>query len=441
MRLVLDAADESATLFPRKLNIILQWITFLLNQLNDPMLFFSLWTGGHHYINTKIQPKAKIQVLANESIPEIEEKKDSINRSLGYNATFKGDNPMLPTRGYAVKSSTSSFEPFDFNRRELGPQDVLIQILYCGICHSDIHQARNEWGGSLYPMVPGHEIVGKVVRVGAQVKKFKIEDSVGVGCLVNSCRTCGSCKEGEEQFCERHAVLTYNGTEMDLVTPTFGGYSTQMVVNEDFVLKVLPKLPLANVAPLLCAGITTYSPLRRFKVGKGQNVGVIGLGGLGHMGVKLAVSMGARVTVLSTSPAKEADARRLGAHDFVVTKNPKKLEPLTNQFHLLLDTVSAPHELDLYFNLLRRDGTLVLVGVPEKSFSVHASSLIRKRIRFTGSLIGGLRETQEMLDYCANHNITSDIEIIPIQKISEAYERTLKGDVRYRFVIDIATLR
>lgn len=347
---------------------------------------------------------------------------------------------MLPTRGYAVKSPTSHFEPFDFQRRVAGPHDVVIKILYCGICHSDIHQARNEWGGSNYPMVPGHEIVGRVINVGLQVKKYKKDDLVGVGCFVDSCRVCDSCKDDEQQLCEKHTAFTYNNTEMDLKTPTYGGYSDQIVVDENYVLSISPKLQLANVAPLLCAGITTYSPLKRFKVGKGSRVGVIGLGGLGHMAVKFAVSMGADVTVLSTSQSKEQDARRLGAQHFVVTKDTKNLESLANHFDFILDAVSAPHDINMYLNLLNRDGTMVLVGVPEKPFEVHAHSLIIKRRNLSGSLIGGIRETQEMLDYCAKHNITSDVEVVSIQNLEEAYDRTVKGDVRYRFVIDMNSL-
>lgn len=347
---------------------------------------------------------------------------------------------MLATHGYATKSPTSNLAPFSFERREPGPHDVLIEILYCGVCHSDIHCARNEWGGSTYPMVPGHEIVGRVTRVGSNVKKFKIGDLAGVGCFVDTCRTCTSCKEGEEQFCEKHLSLTYGSTEQDLTTPTYGGYSSQIVVDENYVLRISAKTPLANVAPLLCAGITTYSPLRRYKVGPGKRVGIIGLGGLGHMGVKFAVAMGADVTVFSTSPAKEQDAKRLGAHHFVVTKDPRILEPLANQFDFILDAVSAQHDPNIYLNLLHRDGVMALVGVPEKPLEIHALSLIWKRRMLVGSLIGGIRETQEMLDYCAEKNITSDVEVIPIQKINEAFERTLKSDVRYRFVIDMTTL-
>jgi alcohol dehydrogenase (NADP+) len=347
---------------------------------------------------------------------------------------------MLPTRAYAVKSPRASFEAFNFERREVGPNDVLIKILYCGICHSDIHQARDEWGGAMYPMVPGHEIVGRVEKIGSAVTKFKLGDPVGVGCFVDSCRTCHSCKESEEQFCEGQLSFTYNGTEKDGKTPTYGGYSSQIVVDENYVLKVSPELSLAEVAPLLCAGITTYSPLRRFKVGPGQKVGIVGLGGLGHMGVKLAASMGADVTVFSTSPSKEKDASRLGAHHFVVTKDPKQLEPIANSFDVILNTVSAPYDPNMYINLLHRDGVMVFVGLPEKPLEFHPSSLIMKRKNLTGSLIGGIRETQEMLDYCAEKNITSDIEIVSIQQIEEAYERTLKADVRYRFVIDMSTL-
>jgi len=347
---------------------------------------------------------------------------------------------MLPTRGYATPGPTSQLEPFNFERREVGAHDVLIEIQYCGVCHSDIHQARDEWGDAIFPMVPGHEIVGRVARVGAEVTRFREGDLAGVGCFVDSCRACRSCGEGEEQFCERHLVSTYNGTEMDEQTPTYGGYSSQIVVDENYTLRISPDLPLAGVAPLLCAGITTYSPLRQYNVGQGQRAGVVGLGGLGHMAVKLAVSMGAEVTVFSTSPAKEQDARRLGAHNFVVTKDSQNLEPLANTFDFILDAVSAPHDPNLYLNLLRRDGVMVLVGAPEKPLEVSAFSLIMNRRKLAGSLIGGIRETQEMLDYCAQHNITSDVEVIPIQQIEAAYERTIKGDVRYRFVIDMKSL-
>ena len=347
---------------------------------------------------------------------------------------------MPPTRGYATQGPSSPLAPFTFERREPGPRDVLIEILYCGICHSDIHQARDEWGGAIFPMVPGHEIVGRVTRTGSGVTRFTVGDPAGVGCFVDSCRVCGSCKAGLEQYCEGHTVFTYNGTEHDLKTPTYGGYSSHIVVDEQYAFTIAPTLPLANVAPLLCAGITTYAPLRQYNVGPGRRVGVVGLGGLGHMAVKLAASMGAEVTVLSTSPSKEQDARRLGAHDFVVTKDPAALAALANRFDVILDAVSAHHDLNAYLNLLRRDGVLVLVGAPAKPVEVHAFSLIMKRRTLAGSLIGGIRETQAMLDYCADKGITSDVEVIPIQQVEAAYARTIKGDVRYRFVIDLKTL-
>ncbi len=347
---------------------------------------------------------------------------------------------MLPTSGYAAKSPASKLEPFTFQRREPGLHDVLLNILYCGICHSDIHQVRDEWGGAMFPMVPGHEIVGRVTGVGSQVTRFKVGALAGVGCFVDSCRVCENCKAGLEQYCEGHIVWTYNGTERDEKTPTYGGYSSHIVVDENYTLKISPKLPLANVAPLLCAGITTYSPLRHFKVGRGQRVGVVGLGGLGHMAIKLAAAMGAEVTVFSTSKAKEQDARRLGAHDFVIAKDPASLVTLANRFDFILDTVSARHDLNAYLNLLRRDGALALVGASPQPLEVQAFSLIHKRRNLVGSLIGGIRETQEMLDFCADKNITSDVEVIPMQQVDTAYDRTVNGDVRYRFVIDMTTL-
>lgn len=347
---------------------------------------------------------------------------------------------MSETKGYAVHFATDKLAPWSFERREPGPRDVLIEIQFCGVCHSDIHQARGEWGNSIYPMVPGHEIVGRVVRVGSQVQKFKQGDTAGVGCLVDSCRECSSCVQGFEQFCLQESAQTYNSTEMDRVTPTFGGYSSQIVVDESFVLSISDTANLAAVAPLLCAGITTYSPLKRFEVGPGQQVGVVGLGGLGHMGVKLAASMGAEVTVFSTSPSKEADARKLGAHHFVVSKDAEAMAALAGSFSFILDTVSAEHDLNPYLNLLGLQGAMVLVGVPTKPAQIPAFALISNNRTLAGSGIGGLAETQEMLDYCAEHSITSDIELIPIQKIEEAYERTIKGDVRYRFVIDMSSL-
>ncbi|HEX8736077.1 MAG TPA: NAD(P)-dependent alcohol dehydrogenase [Pyrinomonadaceae bacterium] len=347
---------------------------------------------------------------------------------------------MLAARGYATGSPESKFEPFSFERREVGATDVLIEILYTGICHSDIHQARDEWGGSIYPMVPGHEIVGRVAQVGAEVTKFKEGDIAGVGCFVDSCRTCANCRDGFEQFCLVHCVQTYNSTEMDEKTPTYGGYSDRIVVDEAYTLKISPDQPLEKVAPLLCAGITTYSPLKRFNIGAGQKVGIVGLGGLGHMGVKIAAAMGAEVTVFSTSPSKEQDARGLGAHNFVVTRDPANLKPLGGQYDFILDTVSAAHDVNMYLRLLRRQGAMVLVGAPEKPLEVHAFSVIPFNRTLAGSMIGGIKETQEMLDYCAAHNITSDVEVIPIQQIEEAYERTIKADVRYRFVIDLKSL-
>ena len=347
---------------------------------------------------------------------------------------------MIETKGYAVHHASDQLNPFNFERRNVGEHDVLIQILYCGVCHSDIHQARNEWGNSMYPMVPGHEIVGRITEVGSLVQKFKVGDLAGVGCFVDSCRSCPSCQEGLEQYCEVHTASTYNGLEMDMITPTFGGYSSQIVVDEKYTLKISEKLDLTRVAPLLCAGITTYSPLRQWKVGQGHKLGVVGLGGLGHMAVKLGASMGAEVTVLSTSPNKEADARSLGAHNFVVTRDQEQLNQYQNYFDFILDTVSAPHDLNLYLNLLKRDGTMILVGAPPEPAPVAGFSLISRRKRLVGSMIGGIPETQEMLDYCAEHNILSDVELISMKDINTAYERTLKSDVRYRFVIDMATL-
>ncbi len=347
---------------------------------------------------------------------------------------------MIKAKGFAAQTAQSPLDEFHFERRSPKADDVFMEILYCGVCHSDIHQARNEWGGSIFPMVPGHEIVGRVVQVGEAVTKFKVGDLAAVGCLVDSCRTCESCQEGLEQYCEVHSVGTYNSVEMDKKTPTYGGYSNNIVTSEAFVLRVPENLDLPRVAPLLCAGITTYSPLRQWKVGAGDRVAVVGLGGLGHMGVKFAVAMGAEVTVISTSANKEADARALGAHNFVVSKDKDAMKRVRNYFNFILNTVSASISLDVYLNLLRRDGTMVMVGVPPESLDLQMFNLIGKRRRLAGSLIGGLPETQEMLDYCGEHQIMSDIELIPMQQINEAYERMLKGDVKYRFVIDMATL-
>jgi len=349
----------------------------------------------------------------------------------------------LPSKGYVAMRQSADLVPFDFSRRIPGPHDVLIEIQYCGVCHSDLHFVRNDWGMSIYPMVPGHEIVGKVKDVGDHVKKFKIGDTVGVGCLVNSCRECDNCKEGLEQFCTtpppNGMVFTYSGIDRD-GSVTYGGYSNQITTNEDFVLKVSDKLPLEGVAPLLCAGITTYSPLRHWKVGKGQKVAVLGLGGLGHMGVKFANSFGAEVTVLSTSPSKEADARRLGAHKFVNTKDEEQVKSVTGYFDFILDTVSAPHDYNMYLQMLKASGSMVVVGLPTEPAVVPAFTLVFGRRSFAGSLIGGLPETQEMLDYCAEHNIVADIELINIKDINEAYVRMENSDVKYRFVIDMGTL-
>ncbi len=348
---------------------------------------------------------------------------------------------MKMIHAWGAAAAGKPLAPMTIERREPGPHDVALEILFCGVCHSDIHQARDEWSGALFPMVPGHEIVGRVTRVGAEVDRFGAGDLAGVGCLVDSCRTCAPCAEGLEQFCQNGAALTYNGTEMDRKTPTYGGYSTQVVVDERFVLRIPAGLDPAAAAPLLCAGITTYSPLREWGCKPGDRVGVVGLGGLGHMAVKLAASMGARVTVLSTSGGKEADARRLGASAFVVTKGGTAFGRLAGQLDLVVDTVSAPHDYNAYLGLLRPRGTMVVVGVPTKPTPVHAFSLIGGNRRLAGSMIGGIAQTQEMLDHCAKHGIVSDVEIIPIQKINEAYERVLASDVRYRFVIDMASLR
>ncbi|HWN68516.1 MAG TPA: NAD(P)-dependent alcohol dehydrogenase [Haliangium sp.] len=348
---------------------------------------------------------------------------------------------MLKTRAYAAASAGAPLAPASIERRDPGPHDVMIEVLYCGVCHSDLHQARDEWGGALFPMVPGHEIIGRVTQVGARVTKVAAGDLAGVGCLVDSCRACDPCGQHLEQFCAKGAAMTYNGTEMDRKTPTYGGYSSHVVVTEHFTLKIPAGLDPAGAAPLLCAGITTYSPLRQWQCKKGDRVGVVGLGGLGHMAVKLAASMGAEVTLFSTSESKAADARRLGAQGFELSTSQATFHKLAGKLDLIIDTISAPHDYNQYLRLLRPAGTMVLLGAPPAPVPLHAFSLIGGNKRLAGSLIGGLAETQEMLDYCGEHGIVSDIEIIPIQQINEAYERMLRGDVRYRFVIDLASLR
>ena len=347
---------------------------------------------------------------------------------------------MITTAAYAAGSAQSPLAPHTIKRRDPGPHEVLIDILYCGVCHSDIHQVRDEWGGSIFPMVPGHEIVGTVEKAGEHVTKWKIGDTVGVGCFIDSCHECDACKEGEEQYCEAGMNATYNSYERDGKTPTYGGYSTRITVNEDYVLRIPAGLPLERVAPLLCAGITTYSPLRHFGVKPGDNVAVVGLGGLGHMGVKIAKAMGAKVTVLSHSPGKRNDALALGADDFIATSERDVFELNAKRFDFILDTISAQHDYNAYLNLLRRDGTMVLIGIPDPML-LSAGSLVMQRRKLAGSLIGGIRETQEMLDFCAEHGVVSDVEVIPIQKVNEAYERVLKSDVHYRFVIDMASLK
>jgi len=347
---------------------------------------------------------------------------------------------MRNTKAYAALNATAPLAPFNFQYRDPGAHEIEISILYCGICHTDVHQARNEWGGTTYPCVPGHEIVGRVTKAGAKVKKFKEGDLAAVGCMVDSCRECDSCKAGEEQLCSAGATFTYNSPDKKHGGITCGGYAEAIVLDETFALRVPQSLDLAAAAPLLCAGITTYSPLRRWKVGKGQKVGIIGLGGLGHMGVKLANAFGANVVLFTTSPGKTADALRLGAKEVVVSKNEAEMKKHLNSFDFILDTVSAPHDINAYLELLKPDATLTIVGAPAQPLPVNVFNLILKRRQFAGSLIGGIAETQEMLDFCADHGIASDIELIPVQKVNEAYERLLKSDVKYRFVLDMKTL-
>ena len=345
----------------------------------------------------------------------------------------------MQTHAFAAHAPDQPLVPFVLQRREVGPDDVLIEILYSGICHSDIHQARGEWGNSTFPMVPGHEIIGRVVQVGAKVTKINVGQMAGVGCMVDSCRGCGPCTDHHEQFCEIGPAYTYNSTERDRTTPTQGGYSRHVVVRERFVLVVPESLDPAGAAPLLCAGITTYSPLKHWNCKPGDKVAVVGLGGLGHMAVKIAAAMGAEVTMVSTSLSKQADAARLGAKHFALSTDASCLKSLAGKFDLIIDTISVPHDYASYLSLLRPFGTMVLVGVPPKPVEFPAFALIGGNKRLAGSSIGGTAETQEMLDFCAKHNIVSDVEIIKAHEINGAYERMLKNDVRYRFVIDAAT--
>ncbi len=344
-------------------------------------------------------------------------------------------------KSFAAPAGDQPLQLHSIQRRDPGPKDIQIEILFCGVCHSDIHTARNEWHATRYPCVPGHEMAGRVIKVGAKVRDFKKDDTVGVGCLVDSCRTCSACKEHLEQHCETGPIFSYNSADKHSGGVTYGGYSQSIVVDEAFVLRIPSKLNLAAAAPLLCAGITTYSPLRRWNVGKGQRVGIVGLGGLGHMAVKFANAFGAKVFVLSRSPGKEKDAKRLGAHGIILSNNAQEMEKHAGSFDFMLDTVSADHDLNANLALVKRSGNYVLVGAPEHPLKLASFNLVMQRRHLSGSLIGGLKETQEMLDYCGKKGIVCDIETIPIQKINEAYERVLKSDVKYRFVIDLASLQ
>jgi len=344
-------------------------------------------------------------------------------------------------KAFGTTAGKNPLAPLNINRREAGPTDVEMEILYCGVCHSDIHQARSEWPGTVYPCVPGHEIVGRVTKVGNKVTQFKVGDTSAVGCMVDACRTCSQCQAGLEQYCVNYATFTYNSPDKHLGGHTLGGYSSHIVVDEAFALKVPAGLDLAATAPLLCAGITTYSPLKHWKVSAGKKVGIVGLGGLGHMGVKFARAFGAHVVLFTTSANKVADGLRLGAHEVVLSTDPAAMAKHTGSFDFILDCVSALHDINAYMNLVKLDGTLTLVGVPEKPLAVSAFSLILPRKNLAGSCIGGIAETQEMLHFCAEHKIVSEIELIPIQKINEAWERMLKQDVKYRFVVDMASLK
>lgn len=345
----------------------------------------------------------------------------------------------MNSQGYAAISAKADLTPFSFQRRELGAHDVALDISYAGICHSDIHQVAEDWGPALFPMVPGHEIAGVVTAIGSKVSKFAVGDRIGVGVFVDSCRNCSSCLKGLQQYCVEGMTGTYNGLERDGTTVAMGGYSNNFVINEDYALHIPSNLPMDGVAPLLCAGITLYSPIKHWKVGPGVKVAVMGLGGLGHMGVKFAAAMGADVTVLSHSPSKRDDAIAMGAHHFVSTKDPENLTPLLKSFDLILNTVSAELDINQYLNLLKLDGTLVVIGLPGKPYAVHAGTLLNGRRSLSGSMIGGIPEMQEMLDFCAEHQIVSDVEVIKADYINEAYKRTVASDVKYRFVIDATT--
>jgi alcohol dehydrogenase (NADP+) len=348
---------------------------------------------------------------------------------------------MTPALGYAGTSPISRLAPLNFERREPKATDVAIEILFCGVCHSDLHTVRNEWGGCTYPCIPGHEIVGRVTKVGSGVTKFKVGDLAAVGCMVDSCHDCAACKEDLEQFCQNGATFTYNSPDKHTHGVTYGGYSDSIVVDESFTLKVPGNLDLAATAPLLCAGITTYSPIKRWGIKPGDKVGVVGLGGLGHMALKFAHAFGAKVVLFTTSPGKTEDAKRLGADEVIISKNIDEMNAHAGTFDFIIDAVSADHDINIYLNLLKRDGTLTLVGAPEKPLPVSSFGLIFGRKILTGSLIGGIAETQEMLDFCSEHNIVSEIEMIDIQDINEAYDRLLKSDVKYRFVIDMKSLK
>jgi uncharacterized zinc-type alcohol dehydrogenase-like protein len=354
---------------------------------------------------------------------------------------FKGDF-MISAIGYAAESATDALAPFKFTRRDPAPNEVQIEILYCGVCHSDLHVARNEWHSTKYPVVPGHEIVGKVVKIGDKVRKFNVGDMAAVGCMVDSCRTCTSCKKGLEQYCEKGFTLTYNSPDKATDKMTYGGYSNTIVVPEEFTLYVPKGMDIKAMAPLLCAGITTYSPLRHWKVGAGDKVGVVGLGGLGHMAVKLAHALGAEVTMITTSPGKATDAKKLGASDVLISTDQEMMEKYADHFDFILNTIPRTHDVNPYIKLLKRDGTMVMVGAVEPIQSgVDDRELIFKRKSIAGSLIGGIEETQEMLDFCNKHGVLPEVEMISIQEINEAYERLLKNDVKYRFVIDMSTLK